>query len=77
MYTANVTAIIELAPAVWLCFVQLGFGIAALWLSLKKGTLRGRDRKPWPNQRFGKACFFVLGTAMALLSFWGLYVNRY
>jgi hypothetical protein len=71
-----VTGIVDDIPAVSLCFVQLGFGVAALWLSLQKTRLRGRGGEAWPNQRFGKASFLVLGTAMVLFSLWGLYLNR-
>jgi hypothetical protein len=69
-YTSNVTVILDDIPALWLCLGQLCSGVAALWLSLQKAPLRGRNGEAWPIQRFGKVSLRVVGTAMVLLSLW-------
>ena len=54
---------------------QLGFGVLMIWGSLRSAPIKGKDGRPWPNQRFGKTCMFVLGTAMVGLSLWGFYLD--
>jgi hypothetical protein len=72
----------------WLMFVtsekfrflfQIGMGVGALYVSFRhQPILTGRDSpEPFPNQKFARATFFIVGAALILGGLWGLWLARY
>jgi hypothetical protein len=45
---------------------QVVGGVFAICFSLQKKPLRGRDGKPFSNQKFMRATFFIVGLALFL-----------
>jgi hypothetical protein len=54
-------------------WIDFGWGVAFIAISLQSGPIRGPDRTPWPNQRFMRLALRVLGIGMILASIinWG------
>jgi len=63
-------------PYLLLGSFQLFFGSLLLWLALRAAPTLMRGGEPWPNQRFIKTIYFVLGLTMVVFSIWGFYLGR-
>jgi hypothetical protein len=60
MYTATMTVTIRDIPAVWMCFVQLGFGAVAVWLSVQKALYEAGMAEHGRIRVLGKpVCLFL------------------
>jgi len=55
---------------------QVLFGAAVIWFSAQKGELRMRGGEPFPNQRFIRTSFLVIGAALLIGGIWGLFLAR-
>jgi hypothetical protein len=56
---------------------QIMMGVAAIFFSFKRGPITYRNSPlPFPNQRFARAVFFVVGVALILGGLWSLWLAR-
>src|ERR1700730_10765037 len=63
-------------PWYWRYCVAIFIGSSLIWAALSHVPISGRDGVPFPNQRFYRTCFLILGPAMVVLSLWGLWLGN-
>jgi hypothetical protein len=56
---------------------QVMMGFAAIFFSFKRGPIAYRNSPlPFPNQRFARTAFFVVGVVLILGGLWSLWLAR-
>ena len=58
---------------------QIGMGLAAIFIAVRRAPIpRGRNSpEPFPNQRFARATFFIVGAVFILGGLWSFWLARY
>ena len=68
----------DLVKELLLYVIQLGAGVGAILISLKRGPILYRYSKvPFPNQRLARTAFFVVGVVLILGGLWSLWLVRH
>ena len=54
-------------------------GVGAVLVAFKRKPIQKgpRNPEPFPNQKFARTAFFLVGAAMILGGFWSLWVARH
>jgi len=58
--------------------VMLGMGVVFLWCVISNPDMEFtyyRSSKPFPNQRFARVVFHVVGVVLILGGLWGLWID--
>lgn len=57
---------------------QIGMGVAAVFVAFQRKPIRrGRNSpEPFPNQKFARAAFFIVGAVLMLGGLWSLWLGR-
>ena len=63
----------------WGFLVQIAMGFVAMLVAFQRKPIpRGRNNpEPFPNQRFARSAFFVVGAAMILGGLWSIWLARH
>ena len=57
---------------------QILMGVAAIFAAFQRGPILQRSgTAPFPNQRFARTAFFVVGVVLILGAIWSLFVMRH
>jgi len=58
---------------------QIAIGVGAVYVAFRRQPIpTGRNNpEPFPNQKFARAAFFIVGAALVLCGFWSLWLARY